>query len=211
MKKRDVGDHEDKCSKEHIRLLLKKVDDLNAQLQRQPSESCKFMWRIESWSKTLENAKMEATDLFSSAFYTGYPGYKLCMCVNPDYQGKGHVGVYLIIMKGDFDHQLQWPFPYSYRLTVVDQQPDGNNVSVLIDSTKLNRQELKWFMRKTVAPINAIELLLEMDDPVEFLDSLPKDLECPICLLHFKEPLLTSCGHRYCKSCVDKITRSDNN
>ena len=100
MKKRDVGDHEDKCGKEHIRLLLKKVDDLNARLQCQPSESCKFMWRIENWSKTLENAKMETPDLFSSAFYTGYLGYKLCMCVDPD-QGEGHVSVYLIVMKGD--------------------------------------------------------------------------------------------------------------
>ena len=56
MKKRDVGDPKDKCCKEHLDLLLEKVDDLNARLQHQP---CKFMWRIENWSKTFENAKMK--------------------------------------------------------------------------------------------------------------------------------------------------------
>ena len=43
----------------------------------------------------------------------------------------------------------QWPFSYFYILSVVDQQPDGNDMSWLMDSTKLNGQELKWFMRKT--------------------------------------------------------------
>ncbi|XP_062519936.1 TNF receptor-associated factor 6-like isoform X1 [Corticium candelabrum] len=150
MKKRDVGDHKDKCSKEHLDLLLKNVDDLKAQIQRRPSESCKFIWRIENWSETLENAKMKKTTiLYSSAFYTGYPGYKLCMCIQPDYEGEGHVGVYLIIMKGDFDHQLQWPFPYSYRLTVIDQQPDGNNVSVLFDPAEAGADAQECYERKT--------------------------------------------------------------
>ncbi|XP_062520145.1 TNF receptor-associated factor 6-like [Corticium candelabrum] len=148
MKKRDVGDHENKCSKEHMRLLLKKVDDINARLQHQPSERCKFMWRIENWSETLENAKRkQTTDLHSSAFYTGYPGYKLCMRIHPDDCTSGYVGVYLVIMKGDFDHQLRWPFPYSYRLTVIDQQPDGNNVSIWFDPTAPGAESS--FERKT--------------------------------------------------------------
>ena len=150
MKKRDVEDHKDKCSKEHLDLLLNNVDDLKAQIQRRPSESCKFMWRIENWGKTLENAKMKkTTTLYSSGFYTGYPGYKLCMCIDPDEEGEGHVGVYLIIMKGDFDHQLQWPFPYSYRLTVIDQQPDGNNVSMLFNPAEEGADAQECYGRKT--------------------------------------------------------------
>ena len=147
MKKKDVGDHKDKCSKEHLDLVLKKVDDLNARLQCKP---CKFMWRIENWSKTLENAKMKKeTVLHSSAFYTNYPGYKLCMCIYPDDRGSGYVGVYLVIMKGDFDHQLQWPFSYSYRLTVIDQQPDGNDKSWLANPTKEGADVQVNFARKT--------------------------------------------------------------
>ncbi|XP_062520091.1 TNF receptor-associated factor 4-like isoform X3 [Corticium candelabrum] len=155
MKKRDVGDHEDKCSKEHMRLLLKNVGELKAQLQRRPYESCKFMWKIENWSKTLQNAKMEKGECLSvtsCSFYTGYPGYQLCMVVYPNGSGKGkgsHVSVFLVIMKGDFDHQLHWPFPHSYRLTVTDQQPDGKNVSWLIDPTEQGPDSKKHFERKT--------------------------------------------------------------
>ena len=155
MKKRDVGDHEDKCSKEHMRLLLKNVDELKAQLQRRPYESCKFMWKIENWSKTLQNAKMEKGECLyvnSSSFYTGYPGYQLCMFTYPNGFGIGkgsHVSVHLAVMKGDFDHQLQWPFPCSYRLTVIDQQPDGENISVLVDPTEGGPDSKECYERKT--------------------------------------------------------------
>ena len=161
MKKRDVGDHEDKCSKEHMRLLLKNVDELKAQLQRRPYESCKFMWKIENWSKTLQTAKMEKGECMyvnSSSFYTGYPGYQLCMVVHPNGNGIGigtHVGVYLVIMKGDFDHQLHWPFSYSYRLTVIDQQPDGKNVSELVNPTKEGPDSKECFERKTKKTLKA--------------------------------------------------------
>ena len=37
------------------------------------------------------------------------------------------VGVYLVIMKGDFDHQLHWSFSYAYTLTVIDQQLNGKD------------------------------------------------------------------------------------
>ncbi|XP_062518079.1 TNF receptor-associated factor 6-like [Corticium candelabrum] len=52
MKKKDVSDHEDKCSKEHMRLLLKNVEDLKAQFRCRPSKSCKFMW-----SRKLERSR----------------------------------------------------------------------------------------------------------------------------------------------------------
>jgi TNF receptor-associated factor 6 len=42
-----------------------------------------------------------------------------------------------------------------------------------------------------------------------FLESVDKDLECPVCLLALRDPMQTSCGHLMCKTCMDKITQRD--
>ena len=101
----------------------------------------------------MKNAKMEKLiHMNSSAFYTGYPGYQLCMRVVPNHYetGRGNrVGVSLVIIKGDFDHQLHWPFSYSYRLTVIDQQPNGKNMTKLIDPTKEPPDSKRHSERKT--------------------------------------------------------------
>jgi hypothetical protein len=31
-----------------------------------------------------------------------------------------------------------------------------------------------------------------------------ENYECPICLNWLKDPMLTSCGHRFCKGCLDE-------
>eukprot|EP00118_Oscarella_pearsei_P021680 m.244940 g.244940 ORF g.244940 m.244940 type:complete len:461 (+) comp40249_c0_seq41:17-1399(+) len=35
-----------------------------------------------------------------------------------------------------------------------------------------------------------------------FVEPLSKDLECPVCLSAMRNPILTICGHNYCKSCL---------
>lgn len=149
IKKKEISDHEDKFAKEHIRLLLKNVEDLKAQLRSQQSNCFKFLWRIENWDTVLQHAKIkEKLNVYSSSFYTGYPGYKLCLCSYPNSIGSNegtHLGIYLVVMKGDFDHQLHWPFCLTYKLTVVDQQPNGKGVSKTIDPTRQGPAAEKYF------------------------------------------------------------------
>ena len=51
---------------------------------------------------------------------------------------------------------------------------------------------------------------LEMEDVIEFVEPLPDELQCPLCLEFLKEPTLTSCcGHHFCSECINRaITRS---
>lgn len=42
---------------------------------------------------------------------------------------------------------------------------------------------------------------------VNFLDQPDEHLICPICKSVFSEPWQTSCGHRFCKSCLDPLLR----
>lgn len=41
----------------------------------------------------------------------------------------------------------------------------------------------------------------------EFISAVLEDFHCLICHLPLREPVLTRCGHRYCKECLDEAIR----
>ena len=42
----------------------------------------------------------------------------------------------------------------------------------------------------------------------DFVKPVEDDLQCLICQLPLREPVLTRCGHRFCQACLEKhITR----
>ena len=43
-------------------------------------------------------------------------------------------------------------------------------------------------------------------DEIEFVDVLPDELKCSICLLVFKDPILTDCGHHFCQACIAPVS-----
>ena len=38
----------------------------------------------------------------------------------------------------------------------------------------------------------------------EFVNAVDEELHCAICQLPLKEPMLTKCGHRFCRTCLDE-------
>lgn len=42
---------------------------------------------------------------------------------------------------------------------------------------------------------------------VEFDPPLESKYECPICLMALRNAIQTRCGHRFCKSCIEKSIR----
>ena len=73
-------------------------------------------------SESKETNKLGET--FGDPFYTSPHGYKLRMEVylNQTIQLKGHLGVYIRVMKSDHDAILSWPFKKKYTCTLIDQQ-----------------------------------------------------------------------------------------
>ena len=57
---------------------------------------------------------------------------------------------------------------------------------------------------------NQKALEMDLEDVIKFVEQLPDELQCPLCLEFLKEPTLTSCcGHHFCRECTDRaITRS---
>ena len=52
---------------------------------------------------------------------------------------------------------------------------------------------------------------MDLDVEEIFVDELPVDLRCPVCLSVLKDPCQTSCGHRFCSQCIENIKKNSPN
>ena len=62
---------------------------------------------------------------FSSPFYTHTHGYKLCLVIYPNGRGDGsdtHVSMFIRLMQGEFDDELDWPFIGNITIELLNQQ-----------------------------------------------------------------------------------------
>ena len=84
-----------------------------------------FVWRIPEVRKQIQDAVISCDKfIYSPPFYTGRNGYKMCIraYLNGDGSGKGtHLSIFLVLMKGEYDPLLQWPFDHKVSLILVDQ------------------------------------------------------------------------------------------
>ncbi|NWW53316.1 TRAF1 factor, partial [Pedionomus torquatus] len=93
-----------------------------------------FLWKITDVGRKLQDSVTGRTvSLYSPAFYTAKYGYKVCLRVylNGDGSGKGtHVSLFFVVMKGDYDALLPWPFRNKVTFMLLDQ----NNREHIIDA-----------------------------------------------------------------------------
>ncbi|XP_078478124.1 TNF receptor-associated factor 2-like isoform X1 [Lampetra fluviatilis] len=84
-----------------------------------------FLWKISSFRQRSRDAS-EGRNLafYSPAFYTSQHGYKMCLRLYPNGDGAGrgsHLSLFFVIMKGDHDALLPWPFKYKVTMMLLDQ------------------------------------------------------------------------------------------
>ena len=68
---------------------------------------------------------------YSRPFFAFEEGYVVCLRVNAAGidDGKGtHVSVYLHLMKGPYDDELEWPMRGTFSIQLVDPTNETNNV-----------------------------------------------------------------------------------
>ena len=108
-------------------LLKVHVSELELQLQASlaSTHNGSFLWRIPDIPRRKRDAVEERiTSIYSPPFYTGRNGYKMCIraYLNGDGAGyKTHLSLFFVVMKGEFDALLKWPFDYKVSLILVDQ------------------------------------------------------------------------------------------
>jgi len=85
--------------------------------------SCQYT----QWSFSLVYTRSEEENswcIYSPPFYTGRNGYKMCIraYLNGDGTGEGtHLFIFFVLMKGEYDPLLEWPFDRKLSLILADQ------------------------------------------------------------------------------------------
>ena len=92
-----------------------------------------LIWKICDYRRRKREAREGNTlSLYSQPFYTSRYGYKMCARVylNGDGMGKGtHLSLFFVVMKGDYDPLLSWPFSQKVTLTLLDVQGGRKDLS----------------------------------------------------------------------------------
>uniref|UniRef100_A0A8C7G395 TNF receptor-associated factor n=1 Tax=Oncorhynchus kisutch TaxID=8019 RepID=A0A8C7G395_ONCKI len=116
--------HDDMLSVHEIRLADM---DLRFQVLETASFNGMLIWKIRDYKRRKQEAVASKTlSLYSQPFYTGYFGYKMCARVylNGDGMGKGtHLSLFFVVMRGEYDALLLWPFKQKVTLMLMDQGP----------------------------------------------------------------------------------------
>nr|XP_022333104.1 TNF receptor-associated factor 3-like isoform X3 [Crassostrea virginica] len=127
--------------------------DLRFQVLETASYDGVLMWKIRDYYRRKQEAKSGRTlSLYSQPFYTSRTGYKMCARVylNGDGMGKGtHLSLFFVVMRGEYDALLPWPFQQKVSLMLLDQdsfrrhvcdtfQPDTTSTSFKRPTTEMN-------------------------------------------------------------------------
>ena len=131
------------------------ISELTTQLELQLQASLAsthngaFLWRIPEVRQRIRDAKMgRITNIYSPPFYSGRNGYKMCIraYLNGDGSGEGtHLSIFFVLMKGEYDPLLQWPFEPKVSLILVDQDHKEH----LVQTFKPNTQSSSFQRPKT--------------------------------------------------------------
>ena len=112
---------------EKIRLLNAKFKehDFRLSLIENSNHDGTMIWKIPQFSQRKINAENgKYTSIFSLPFYSGRHGYKMCLrlYIKGDGMGKGtHLSLFFVVMRGEFDNILQWPFTHKVTFKLINQ------------------------------------------------------------------------------------------
>ena len=108
--------------------------ELFVRQQQASSYDGAVLWKIDDYARRKNDAITgRQTSFYSPPFYTSRHGYKMCarIYLNGDGMGKDtHISVFFVVMRGQFDALLRWPFRQKVTIMLLDQ----DNVEHVIDA-----------------------------------------------------------------------------
>ena len=122
--RKSLQEHEED-SQLHLRVTTETVLKLRKELSALTNKP-QLVFRFLNFKK----CKNESCFFRSPSFYTSPSGYKLCIYVHAKGHGVGensHVSVFSVLMKGDNDDYLVWPFTGTITMQLLNQLEDKNH------------------------------------------------------------------------------------
>ena len=93
-----------------------------------------LLWKISDYARKRNDAVTgQQVSFYSPCFFTSRYGYKMCarIYLNGDGMGRGtHISIFFVIMRGQYDALLRWPFRQKVTFMLLDQ----DNVEHVIDA-----------------------------------------------------------------------------
>ena len=93
-----------------------------------------LLWKISDFARKRQDAVTgRQVSFYSPCFYSSSYGYKMCvrLYLNGDGMGRGtHISVFFVVMRGQYDALLRWPFRQKVTFMLLDQ----DNVEHVIDA-----------------------------------------------------------------------------
>ncbi|XP_063294376.1 TNF receptor-associated factor 6 [Pelobates fuscus] len=108
-----------------LKQTIRSLEDKMVEVEAQHCNGI-FVWKIGNFSTHLKNQEEDRpVVIHSQGFYTGKPGYKLCLRLHlqlPSAQRcSNYISLFVHTMQGEYDSLLPWPFQGTIRLSVLDQ------------------------------------------------------------------------------------------
>ncbi|KAI0227790.1 TNF receptor-associated factor 3 [Lamellibrachia satsuma] len=92
-----------------------------------------LIWKVTEYTRRRQDAfQNRIVSLYSQPFYTDRYGNKMCgrVYLNGDGMGKGtHLSLFFVLMRGEYDALLEWPFRQKVTLSLLDQSPARRDLS----------------------------------------------------------------------------------
>ena len=112
---------------EQIHAKNAKLEDLDFRLSliENSNHDGTMIWKIPQFSlRKADAVNGKYTSIFSLPFHSGRYGYKMCLrlYIMGDGIGKGtHLSLFFVVMRGEFDNILQWPFTHKVTFKLINQ------------------------------------------------------------------------------------------
>ena len=136
--------------------IQKDIDQLKQNLEENQyvSTDGTLTWRVDRVAERMADAQSERQpSIYSPMFYSSPNGYKMRARLYLHGDGNArrtHMSLFFLLMKGDYDALLQWPFGYKVTFCLFDQT--GNNRHI-IDSFRPDTKSNSFQRPKTDANI----------------------------------------------------------
>ncbi|XP_041835996.1 TNF receptor-associated factor 6 [Melanotaenia boesemani] len=133
--------------------LRRRVSMLEETIKELEAQQCHgiFIWPLRNFSALLRNQEAGLSVVeHSPGFYTGRPGYKLCLRLHLQTPNaprcSNYVSLFVHTMQGAYDGQLTWPFQGVIRLAILDQGPESQHHMEVMET----KPDLQAFQRPVI-------------------------------------------------------------
>jgi len=136
--------------------IQKEIEQLKQNLEENQHVSIDgtLTWRVDRVAERMADAQSERQpSIYSPIFYSSPTGYKMRARLYLHGDGNArrtHMSLFFLLMRGDYDALLQWPFGYKVTFCLFDQT--GNNRHI-IDSFRPDTKSNSFQRPKTEANI----------------------------------------------------------